>query len=102
MAEMTDKEKTDAWRLFLETFALVIRNLKLKLKEDGAIPATWFDVLVHLHDAPESRLRIGALAESLVMTPTNATRLFDRLEKAGYITREAPSKQGLTPVVFSL
>ena len=89
MAGITDKEKTDTWRLFLETFASVTRNLELKIKEDSAIPATWFDVLLHLHEAPESRLRIGVLAESLVLTPSNATRLFDRLEKAGYITREA-------------
>lgn len=89
MVEITDKEKTDTWRLFLETFALVMRNLDRRINEDQAIPATWFDVLLHLHEAPESRLRIGELAESLVLTPSNATRLFDRLEKAGYLRREA-------------
>lgn len=89
MAEITDKEKADTWRLFLETFALVMRNLERRIKEDEAIPATWFDVLLHLHEAPESRLRIGELGESLVLTPSNATRLLDRLEMAGYIRREA-------------
>ncbi len=89
MVEITDKEKTDTWRLFLETFALVMRNLERRIKADQAIPATWFDVLLHLHEAPESRLRIGALAESLVLTASNATRLFDRLEKANYLRREA-------------
>ena len=38
MVETTDKEKTDAWWLFLETFALVIRNLKLE--EEGATMTT--------------------------------------------------------------
>ena len=61
MVEITDKEKTDTWRLFLETFALVMRNLERRIKEDQALPATWFDVLLHLHEAPESRLRIGEL-----------------------------------------
>ncbi len=89
MVKITDKEKTDTWRLFLETFALVMRNLERRVKEDRAIPSTWFDVLLHLHEAPESRLRIGGLAALLVLTPSNATRLFDRLEKAGYIRREA-------------
>ena len=89
MLEITDKEKTDTWRLLLETFALVMRNLERRIKEDQAIPATWFDVLLHLHEAPEKRLRIGELAGSLVLTPSNATRLFDRLEKAGYLRREA-------------
>ncbi len=89
MVEITDKEKTDTWRLFLETFALVMRNLEHRIKADQAIPATWFDVLLHLHEAPESRLRIGALAQSLVLTASNATRLFDRLEKANYLRREA-------------
>ena len=46
-------------------------------------------MLLHLHEAPESRLRIGELARALVLTPSNATRLFDRLEKAGYLRREA-------------
>ena len=89
MAEITDKEKTDTWRLFLETFGLVLRNLERRIKDDKAIPATWFDVLLHLHEAPEGRLRIGELAETLVLTPSNATRLLDRLEEAGYIRREA-------------
>lgn len=89
MVEITDKEKSDTWRLFLETFALVMRNLDCRIKADHAIPVTWFDVLLHLHEAPESRLRIGELAESLVLTPSNATRLFDRLEKAGHLRREA-------------
>ncbi len=89
MVKITDKEKTDTWRLFLETFAQVRRNLERRIKEDQAIPATWFDVLLHLHEAPESRLRIGELAKLLVLTPSNATRLFDRLEKAGYLRREA-------------
>ena len=89
MVEITDKEKTETWRLFLETFALVMRNLERRIKADQAIPATWFDVLLHLNEAPESRLRIGALAESLVLTASNATRLFDRLEKANYLRREA-------------
>ncbi len=89
MVEITDKEKTDTWRLFLETFALVMRNLERRIKEDRAIPATWFDALLHLHEAPDNRLRIRDLAQSLVLTPSNATRLFDRLEKAGYLRREA-------------
>ena len=89
MVNITDKEKTDTWRLFLETFAQVMRNLECRIKADQAIPATWFDVLLHLHEAPESRLRIGELAKSLVLTPSNATRLFDRLEKAGHLRREA-------------
>ena len=89
MVNITDKEKTDTWRLFLETFAQVMRYLECRIKADQAIPATWFDVLLHLHEAPESRLRIGELAKSLVLTPSNATRLFDRLEKAGHLRREA-------------
>ena len=89
MVEITDKEKTDTWRLFLETFALVMRNLDRRIKVEQALPATWFDVLLHLYEAPGSRSRIGELAESLVLTPSNATRLFDRLEKAGYLRREA-------------
>ena len=80
MDEITDKEKTDTWRLFLETFGLVMRNLERRVKDDQAIPSTWFDVLLHLHEAPESRLRIGELAETLVLTPSYATRLLDRLE----------------------
>ncbi len=102
MEELPDKEKTDTWRLFLETFALVMRNLERRIKEDQAIPATWFDVLLHLHEAPDNRLRIGELAQSLVLTPSNATRLFDRLEKAGYLRREAaPADRRGTYIVMT-
>ena len=81
--------RIDVWRLFLETYALVMRNLELRARDEQAvIPLEWFDVLIHLNEACERRMRMGDLANCLVLVPSNITRLIDRMEEAGLVRRE--------------
>ncbi|NIR40088.1 MAG: MarR family transcriptional regulator, partial [Actinobacteria bacterium] len=46
-------------------------------------------VLLHLHEAPDGRLRMHELAGSLMLSRSAATRFVDRMEQAGLVTREA-------------
>ena len=80
MTTLSDKEKTDAWRVFLQTFAIVMRNLERQMQSEREMPIGWFDVLLHLNEASEGRLRMHELSESLVLMPSNLTRLIDRME----------------------
>ena len=50
---------------------------------------TWYDVLIHLSEASESRLQHQALAGSLLLSRSGVTRLVDRMAKAGLVRREA-------------
>ena len=44
------------WRAFQWANTVVMRNLERGLEEEG-LPLPWFDVLIHLCEAPEGRLR---------------------------------------------
>jgi DNA-binding MarR family transcriptional regulator len=81
------KDHIDAWGALLGTHALATRRIEAALKAAGMPPLAWYDVLLELERAG-GRLRIGALAERIVIEPYNMTRLLDRLEQSGCLTRE--------------
>jgi DNA-binding MarR family transcriptional regulator len=53
-----------------------------------ALPLPWYDVLIAVERSPERRLRMFELADAVVLSRTNLTRLVDRLEAAGLLRRE--------------
>jgi len=53
----------------------------------GLPPLPWFEVLATLSEAPEQRMKMGELAEALVITRGGLTKLVDRLIKAGLLER---------------
>ena len=83
-----DETRLAVWRGFLEAHATVTRKLERDLMAQVGIPLTWYDVLIQLHESPEGRLRMQALAESVVLSRSGLTRLIDRMEKAGLVRRE--------------
>jgi DNA-binding MarR family transcriptional regulator len=54
-----------------------------------------YDVLLHLHLAPDRRLRMGELAGALLFSTGSLSRLLDRLEGAGLVAANGrPSTAG--------
>lgn len=76
-----------AWSHFLGAHALALRAVEARLKAAGQPPLGWYDVLLEL-DRAGGRLRIGDLADRIVVEPYNMTRLVDRLEAETLIRRE--------------
>jgi DNA-binding MarR family transcriptional regulator len=87
-----EPERMAVWVLFVRTFGALIRTFEQELQESEGLPLTWYDVLIQLHEAPAGRLRMQALAESVVLSRSGLTRLIDRMEKAGLVRRE-PSRE---------
>ena len=88
---MTSKlkpETLEAWRSVLFAQAKVLRALEADMMEQHDLPTSWFDVLGRLNQAPEKRLRMHELEESVIFTRSGITRLADRIEEAGLIRRE--------------
>jgi DNA-binding MarR family transcriptional regulator len=81
-----------AWRLFLTAHAQIIVAIDKRLAEAGCIPLNWYDVLIELYEAKNRRLRMNELATRVLLTRSGLTRLVDRLEEAGYLTRELDKK----------
>lgn len=82
-----------AWSHFLGAHALALRAVEGRLRAAGQPPFAWYDVLLELERAG-GRLRLGELAEKLVVEPYNVTRLLDRLERTGLLRRERTSGDG--------
>ncbi len=76
------------WRAFIEAHSSIMRSLERAMDVEHGVALTWFDVLVHLEEAPDERLRLGELAESVILTRSGITRLVDRMVEAGLIRRE--------------
>ena len=46
-------------------------------------------VLIFLDDAPDQRVRMAELAKGVLLSSSGGTRLVERLERLGYVTRRA-------------
>jgi len=76
-----------AWRGFLRAHAALVRELDRELEEAHGLPLTHYEVLLNLGNAPECRLRMSDLAQSVLLSQSGVTRLVDRLETAGLVAR---------------
>jgi DNA-binding MarR family transcriptional regulator len=76
------------WRAFLAAHARVVGDIEAELRDEGLPPLRWYDVLWPLYRAPDRRLRMGQLADEVVLSRTGLVRLVDRIETAGLLRRE--------------
>lgn len=79
----------DAWRAVLNTYARIVALVESAFAEGGLPPLAWYDVLWALRRAPDRRLRLSELADSLTVSRGGATKLVDRLAAQGLLEREA-------------
>jgi len=77
----------DAWGALTRTHAAVTSRLQEALAQSDFPPLPWYEVLATIADAPDQRMRMGDLAEALVITRGGLTKLVDRLIKAGLLER---------------
>jgi DNA-binding MarR family transcriptional regulator len=88
MKRKLNPQELAVWRSFLTVSTRLVTQIDLNLQRADQIPLNWYDVLLELYEAPEKRLRMSELAERVLLTRSGLTRLVDRLEKAGLLTRE--------------
>ena len=77
-----------AWHAFIRAHARVVRLLEAELEAEQGLSLPAYEVLAHLSEAPEQRLRMSDLAAVSVLTPSGLTRVVDRLVREGYVERQ--------------
>jgi DNA-binding MarR family transcriptional regulator len=77
----------DAWKAIAQTHAAVSGRLQEALAQGDFPPLPWYEVLAAVAEAPGQRMRMGDLAEALVITRGGLTKLVDRLVKAELLER---------------
>src|SRR5215213_10685889 len=75
------------WRAFVRAQAHVSRRLDEDLRAEHGLSLQEYVALLFLAEAPERRLRMGRLADSLTLSKSGATRLIDRLVDDGFVAR---------------
>ncbi|HBG31691.1 MarR family winged helix-turn-helix transcriptional regulator [Candidatus Macondimonas diazotrophica] len=90
-----------AWARLLRVHKMLLESVQADLSVAGLPPLEWYDLLLELDMAEGNRLRLYALGEKMVLSRSNLTRLCDRLEKDGFISREqcAVDRRGLYAVL---
>ena len=78
----------DAWVGLLRAHAALVDTLEHELQEAQGLPLTWYDVLVQLR-AAGGQMRMQDLASAVLLSRSGVTRLVDRMETAGLVTRES-------------
>lgn len=78
-----------AWRKFLTAHVILIEQIERDLAQAKLPQLSWYDVLFALSEASEHKLRLHELAQAVLLSRSNLTRLVDRLEVAGLIYRES-------------
>jgi DNA-binding MarR family transcriptional regulator len=76
-----------AWAVFLTTHAVLVEAIEARLAKAGLPPLAWYDLLWALERASDGRRRMHELADLVVLSRSNLTRLVDRLEKARLVRR---------------
>jgi DNA-binding MarR family transcriptional regulator len=77
----------DAWGALTRTHSAIVGRLQEALAAADLPPLPWYEVLAAVADADEQRMKMGELAESLVITRGGLTKLVDRLIRAGLMER---------------
>jgi DNA-binding MarR family transcriptional regulator len=67
----------------------LIDVLGTEMETDAGIPMRWYDVLIHLEEAPDG-LRMKDLAERILYSKSGFTNVVDRMEKEGLVKRVRP------------
>jgi DNA-binding MarR family transcriptional regulator len=87
-AELLDEEELAAWRGMLRAHAELTKELDAELAREHNLPLSSYEVLLYLADAPDGRMRMAELADSVLLSRSGLTRLVDRLEREGLLKRE--------------
>jgi DNA-binding MarR family transcriptional regulator len=83
-----------AWRSFLRAHATITRTLESELVAEQDLSLAAYDVLVQLAEAPQRRLRMTELADAVLLSRSGVTRLVDRMELAGMVSRGRVESDG--------
>jgi DNA-binding MarR family transcriptional regulator len=95
------KEQQRVWRNYLAATRMVESEIERQLQRDSRMPATYYEIMVSLSEAPDRTLRMSELAERNRFSRSRLSHAVARMEAAGWIERrECPSdKRGAFAVL---
>lgn len=75
------------WAQVTRAYEEIRGTLERVSQQEAGVPLPWFEVLLRLKSAPDQRSRMTDLACSVGFSDSGISRLVDRMENAGLVTR---------------
>jgi DNA-binding MarR family transcriptional regulator len=88
--ERSERVSFAAWRSLLEVHAGITRRLDAALQAQAGVSLGWYDVLVHVDEAPAGRIRLRDLEQRVLVSQSTVSRHAARMEGAGLLVRTTP------------
>jgi DNA-binding MarR family transcriptional regulator len=80
-----DEQRT--WRLFLTACQSVFGSIEAQLLRDSGLPHGYYEILVHLSEAPGRALRMSQLAAASMYSKSRLSHAVSKLEGRGLVVR---------------
>jgi len=87
-ARLAEDERMVLMGLLVGAHARLTRVLGRELEETCGLPLTWYIGMVRISRAPDGRITMSELAQSLSLTSGGVTRLVDRMTDDGLVERQ--------------
>jgi DNA-binding MarR family transcriptional regulator len=84
---LTESEQR-TWRAYLTASRVLFDQLDRELQRDAGMPHAYYEILVRLSEAPDRALRMGELADALLVSRSRLSHAVARLVEAGWLRRE--------------
>src|SRR3981081_3151326 len=83
------RESLELWEDLGSATSAILNRLEEEMETEQGLPLRWYEVLLQLSRAPGGRLRMQDLAQISLQSKSGLSRLVDRMEGAGLVTRES-------------
>jgi len=93
-ARWLSSDEQRAWRAWLDAHARLSARLNRELQAGSGLSLSDYDVLVHLTDVPEGRLRAFELGDGLQWEKSRVSRQVARMAARGLVARHASPEDG--------
>lgn len=90
---LTAEQQRD-WRATIVGASFLMRALSADLETASGLSMAEYELLVRLSEAPEHRVRMSELADSVAHSRSRVTHTVARLESAGLVARRPAAKDG--------
>jgi DNA-binding MarR family transcriptional regulator len=88
---LTDDQQ-QAWRAWIAASLLLPDRLSRDLQDEAGISLADYEILVHLSESPQRRLRMSELADLTLSSRSRLSHQIDRLSDAGLVDRQPCSE----------
>jgi DNA-binding MarR family transcriptional regulator len=89
MTRWLDEDEQRTWRAYLHATASLHAQLDREMQRDSGMPHGYYEILVHLSEAPDRTVRMSELADRTRSSRSRLSHAVSRLEEQGWVRREA-------------